>query len=129
MNGGDEVETLSPLYWRLSLRYLVMLYKDCVGERCNQEHRWVNPKYWLTRENLLKVSNMIIVAKPDVLKMKLLKLFYEDTYSVDSFQDCIRGSVVKTLWRQSREAVVAGAFKGDEADTAEEENYVFLYAS
>ncbi|CAF1918194.1 unnamed protein product [Brassica oleracea var. botrytis] len=56
-----------------------MLYKDCGGERCNQEHRWVNPKYWLTRENLLKVSNMIIVAKSYVLRMKLLKLFYEDT--------------------------------------------------
>ncbi|KAF3537797.1 hypothetical protein F2Q69_00023095 [Brassica cretica] len=115
MNGGDEVETLSPLYWRLS-----QVFGDAVQGLRRRK---------MTRENLLKVSNMIIVAKPYVLRMKLLKLFYEDTYSVDSFQDCIRGSVVKTLWRQSREVVVAGAFKGDEADTAEEENYDFLYAS
>ncbi|KAH0898774.1 hypothetical protein HID58_048342 [Brassica napus] len=39
------------------------------------------------------------------------------------------GLMVDDSGRQSREVVVAGAFKGDEADTAEEENYDFLYAS
>ncbi|KAH0918169.1 hypothetical protein HID58_025829, partial [Brassica napus] len=39
------------------------------------------------------------------------------------------GLMVDDSGRQSRAAVVAGAFKGDEADTAEEENYDFLYAS
>ncbi|CAG7901951.1 unnamed protein product [Brassica rapa] len=90
MNGGDEVETLSPLYWRLSLRTAA-------------------------EKDVTKNIDGLIQNIGCELSLSYPLLFI--------------GLMVDDSGRQSRAAVVAGAFKGDEADTAEEENYDFLYAS